>query len=244
MKQAMIFAAGMGTRLKPLTDTMPKALVPIAGTPLLAHVILKLKQAGFEKIVVNVHHFSEMIIDYLKSNQHFGIEILISDESEKLLETGGGIKKAAHFFDINSPVLIHNVDIISNIDLNELLSEFDNTKTDAILAVSQRDTFRYFLFDDKLNLKGWINEKTGETKPKPNLNSKDFSKLAFSGIHLISGTLIAQMLDYPDKFPITDFYLEQCNNFTIKAFIPENLKLLDVGKIDIIEDAENFLKSF
>ncbi len=242
MKQAMIFAAGLGTRLKPLTDTLPKALVPINGIPLLEYVILKLKKEGFKKIVVNVHHFADKIVDFLADKQNFGLEIIISDERNSLLETGGGIKKAAHHFDADFPVLIHNVDIISNINLSSFYDNFKNT-TDALLAVSPRDTFRYFLFDNQLTLQGWTNLKTGETKPKPNMNIIDFEKFAFSGIHLISPQLIKQMDNYPAKFPITDFYLNECSNYQIKGYIPKDLKLLDVGKIDIITEAENFLKS-
>ena len=117
MEQAMIFAAGLGTRLKPLTDHKPKALVEVGGEPLLKRVIFRLKDAGFHRIVVNVHHFASQIVDYLKENDHFGLDIRISDESECLLDTGGGIKKAYPFFDPMSPILIHNVDILSNVDL-------------------------------------------------------------------------------------------------------------------------------
>ena len=158
MKQAMIFAAGLGTRLKPLTDTMPKALVRVGGQPLLWHVINKLKLAGYERIVVNVHHFAGMIVDYLKANDNFGLDIRISDESAMLLETGGGIKKALPLFDPSEPILIHNVDILSDLDLTAL-------PTDApLLVVSQRQTKRYLMFDDDMRLQGWTNIETGEVK--------------------------------------------------------------------------------
>lgn len=158
MRQAMIFAAGLGTRLKPLTDTMPKALVPVGGQPLLYHVVMRLKEAGFERIVVNVHHFADQIIDYLKVNENFGLDIRISDEREQLLETGGGIKKAMPLFDPNSPILIHNVDILSNLDLRRLPMDAP------LLVVSQRQTKRYLLFDDDMRLQGWTNIETGELK--------------------------------------------------------------------------------
>ncbi|MBR7049803.1 MAG: NTP transferase domain-containing protein, partial [Prevotella sp.] len=158
MKQAMIFAAGLGTRLKPLTDTMPKALVRVGGKPLLEHVVLRLKDAGYERIVVNVHHFADQIIDFLKEQNNFGLDIRISDEREALLETGGGIKKALPLFDPTEPILIHNVDILSNLDLQSL-------PTDApLLVVSQRQTKRYLLFDDDMRLQGWTNIETGEVK--------------------------------------------------------------------------------
>lgn len=158
MKQVMIFAAGLGTRLKPLTDTMPKALVRVGGQPLLWHVIMKLKAAGYERMVINVHHFADQIIDYLESNGNFGVDIRISDERDGLLETGGGIKKALPLFDPESPILIHNVDILSNLDFNTL-------PTDApLLVVSPRQTKRYLLFDETLRLQGWTNIETGEVK--------------------------------------------------------------------------------
>ena len=143
MKQAMIFAAGLGTRLKPLTDTMPKALVPVAGQPLLWHVVQKLSAAGFERIVVNVHHFAQQIVDYLQANDRFGLDIRISDETDGLLETGGGIKKALPLFDQDSPVLIHNVDILSNADLATCYSLVEQRAPEALLLVSSRKTKRY-----------------------------------------------------------------------------------------------------
>ena len=158
MKQAMIFAAGLGTRLKPLTDTMPKALVRVGGEPLLWHVIMKLKKAGYERIVVNVHHFANQITDYLAANDYFGLDIRISDETEALLETGGGIKKALPLFDPSEPILIHNVDILSNLDLNALPMDAP------LLVVSERKTKRYLMFDDDMRLQGWTNIETGEVK--------------------------------------------------------------------------------
>src|ERR1035437_9615569 len=136
--KAMIFAAGLGTRLKPVTDNLPKALVPIAGKPLLEWVILKLKAAGFDEIIVNVHHFPNQIIDFLKGNDNFGIRIEISDESDSLLDTGGGIRNAAWFFDDGKPFLIHNVDILSNVDLKALYHQHLRTNSLATLVVSKR----------------------------------------------------------------------------------------------------------
>ena len=163
MRQAMIFAAGLGTRLRPLTDTMPKALVRVGGEPLLHRVVMNLKKAGFERIVINVHHFAEQIVDYLKTNDNFGLDIRISDESDALLDTGGGIRKAAPLFDPSSPILIHNVDILHNVDLAKLYdTAADN---DATLLVSRRDTSRYLIFNEEMRLNGWINIKTGEVKP-------------------------------------------------------------------------------
>lgn len=241
--KALIFAAGLGTRLKPLTDTMPKAMVPVAGKPLLQHVIEKLKAVGFTEIIINVHHFAEQIVDFVRSNNSFGIRIEFSDEREKLLDTGGGIKKAAWFFDDGKPFLVHNVDILSDIDLRALYNAHLKNRSEATLVASERQTSRYLLFDDNNCLKGWINEKTGEKKsPLKDFNPHNYHKLAFSGIHVINPSIFSLMNDFPDKFPIIDFYLSVCNQEKFCAYTPQNIRLLDVGKLDSIERAEQFLR--
>ena len=202
MKQAMIFAAGLGTRLKPLTDTMPKALVRVGGQPLLWHVVMKLKKAGYERIVVNVHHFANQIVDYLAEQDHFGLDIRISDETEGLLETGGGIKKALPLFDPESPILIQ-------------------------LVVSERKTKRYLMFDDEMRLQGWTNIETGEVK-----GEKANHQLAFSGIHVFHPSLAPLLADWPERFPIMDFYLKACGDHLIRGYEARGLQLLDVGKLD------------
>ena len=240
MKQAMIFAAGLGTRLKPLTDTMPKALVRVGGQPLLWHVIMKLKAAGYERIVVNVHHFAQQIIDYLQTNGNFGLDIRISDETDGLLETGGGIKKALPLFDQESPILIHNVDILSNLDLDALTM---TNAPDALLVVSRRQTKRYLLFDDGLLLDGWTNIETGEVKsPYPALDPTGMRQLAFSGMHVIWPRLFPLFNEMPDRFGIIDFYLKYCHQCAIIGLEQKDLRLLDVGKLDTLEQAESFLK--
>ena len=238
----MIFAAGLGTRLKPLTDTMPKALVPVGGQPLLWHVVMKLKDVGYERIVVNVHHFAQQIIDYLKANNNFGLDIRISDETGGLLETGGGIKKALPLFDATEPILIHNVDILSNLDLTAL-------PTDApLLVVSQRQTKRYLLFDEEMRLQGWTNIETGEMKG-PVANSQrltansQLKRLAFSGIHLFHPSLAPLLDEWPDRFPIMDFYLKACADHLIRGYEASDLRLMDVGKLDTLHDAEEFLRT-
>ena len=231
MRQAMIFAAGLGTRLKPLTDTMPKALVRVGGQPLLWHVIQKLKASGYERLVVNVHHFAEQIVDYLKANDNFGLDIRISDETDGLLETGGGIKKALPLFDSSEPILIHNVDILSNLDLSAL-------PTDApLLVVSQRKTKRYLQFDDDMRLIGWKNIETCEVK------GREGRPLAFSGIHMFHPSLAPLLEDWQDRFPIMDFYLKVCADHVIRGFDAPNLQLLDVGKLDTLEQAEVFMET-
>lgn len=225
----MIFAAGLGTRLKPLTDTMPKALVPVGGQPLLWHVVMKLKDSGFERIVVNVHHFAQQIIDYLAANQNFGIDIRISDESEKLLETGGGIKKALPLFDPHSPILIHNVDILSNVDLSQLDVDVPT------LVVSERKTKRYLQFDESMRLIGWKNIETGEVK------GREGRSLAFSGIHVFHPSLFPLLNDWPERFPVMDFYLKVCAHHLVRGIEVKNLQLLDVGKLDTLEQAKSFI---
>jgi len=243
MRQAMIFAAGLGTRLKPITDRMPKALVPVDGQPLLWHVIHRLQRAGMERIVVNVHHFAPMIIDYLKANGNFGMDIRVSDESDELLETGGGIRKAMPLFDPDSAILIHNVDILSNAPLEEIYDE--NMQADALLLVSRRKTARNLLFDENMKMRGWINKDTGEVK-RPNsadaMELSDLHSFAFSGIHVISPRLVAMMESWPRRFPIIDFYICQCAEACIKGRVQEDLKLLDVGKLSSLDEAEAMMK--
>ena len=229
-KQAMIFAAGLGTRLKPLTDTMPKALVRVGGQPLLWHVIMKLRNAGFERIVVNVHHFAQQIVDYLQQNDNFGLDIRISDETSELLETGGGIKKARQLFDPQSPILIHNVDILSNLDLETVYQPGDS-----VLVVSERTTKRYLQFDDAMHLVGWKNIETGQVK------GQEGRSLAFSGIHVMSPALFPLMDAWPDRFPIMDFYLSVCADNVIKGYEAHDLRLMDVGKLGTLSEANEFI---
>ena len=244
MMQAMIFAAGLGTRLKPLTDRIPKALVRVGGEPLLKRVIFQLKDAGFTRIVVNVHHFSNQIIDYLRDNDNFGMDIRISDESDKLLETGGGIKKAWPLFDQKEHVLIHNVDILSNVDLKKFYQMEAETPLAARLLVSARKTKRYLLFDDTMRLVGWTNIETGEVKsPYKDLDPKQYKMYAFSGIHMVAPSLFPLMEEEPDKFPIMDFYLRHCDKVRIEGYVKNNLKLMDVGKQETLKEAEQFLQN-
>lgn len=240
--KALVFAAGLGTRLKPLTDSIPKALVPIAGKPLLEHVITKLIAAGCDEIVVNVHHFPEQIIDFLQSKNNFGIRIAISDERELLLDTGGAVRKLSDFFADGQAFLVHNVDILSNVDLRELYTTHMQNNALATLVVSSRDTFRYLLFDAKNNLKGWVNEKTCETKPPSFVLDKTYNKYAFSGIQVLSPKVFELMQSYGEVFPIMDFYLNSAGTNNIKAFVPKNYRMIDVGKLDVLDDAEAFVK--
>lgn len=242
--KAMIFAAGMGTRLKPLTDTMPKALVPINGKPMLEHIILKLKDSGFNQIVINVHHLGQQIIDFLAENNNFGIEIIISDERDYLMDTGGGIKKAKKFFAGKEPFLIHNVDIISDVDLKKLYDKHLETNPLATLLVSKRETSRYLLFNKENKLCGWRNLETGEVKSfYPYFDPTQYNEYAFSGIHVLSPEIFDWMEEWTGKFSIINFYLSICAKTDIHAYPAENLHLMDIGKIETLTKAEEWIKS-
>ena len=259
--QAMIFAAGLGTRLKPLTDKLPKALIEIDGVPLLKRVIEKLKASGCDHIVINVHHFAPLIIDYLKTNDNFGVDIRVSDETAELLETGGGLKHAQQLFRPDEPILIHNVDILSNIDLRAFYTTdrmmlcptcgVPHEQASAVLLVSQRVTQRYLLFNDQMRLVGWVNLATGEVKsPFTEVQQAsidtiqhNYQLFAFSGIHLFSPTLFPLMESFTNRFSIIDFYLKNCRQVAIKGCVAQNLQLLDVGKVETLDAAHKFVES-
>jgi NDP-sugar pyrophosphorylase family protein len=235
--KAMIFAAGLGTRLKPLTDTMPKALVPVCGQPLLYHVLTKLVSAGYDEIIVNVHHFPDQIIDYLCIND-FGAHITVSDERDFLRETGGGIKHVRPL--LTEPFLVHNVDIISNLDF-KWLREQHREDALATIVVSERKTQRYFLFDEDGRLKGWTNVATGEVRsPFGDIDPNQYRKLAFAGIHMMSPAIFDAFdkLGFGERFSITDFYLKACAEYPIYAAVPPEFKMVDVGKFDTLPEAE------
>ena len=238
----MIFAAGLGTRLKPLTDHMPKALVPVAGKPMLEHVIEKLKASGFDEIVINIHHFGSQIVDFLKAKDNFGIRIWISDETEELLDTGGGIKKASAYFD--EPFLVHNADILSNVDLKAMYDHHLKSDDDVTLLVSPRKTTRYLIFDEEDHLQGWVNKDTLQTKPEGFVYRPEVQKeYAFGGIHIISPTLFNYMGDeWTGKFPLMDFYLKTCHEARLGNYVKEDLQLLDIGKQDTLAKAEEFIR--
>lgn len=245
---AMIFAAGLGTRLRPLTNDKPKALVEVAGKPLLQHQIEKLKASGFEHIVINIHHFGQQIIDFLKANHNFDIDIKISDERELLLDTGGGIKAALKYFDNDDPVLIHNVDIISEIDLRNIYESHHGVAT---LAINQRETSRYLLFNDQLQMRGWTNIKTGEVKPaylteEKNGNSSlgNLKKYAFTGIHVVDNSILPFLDERDDKvFPIMEFYISLCQRTEVNGMDVTGQKWVDCGKPEQLETAKSIICS-
>lgn len=238
--KAMIFAAGLGTRLKPLTDNIPKALVQLEGIPLLEHVITKLITIGINEVIINVHHHAEKIIDFLKSKNNFNIRIEISNEIDLLLDTGGGLKKAAWFFNDGHPFLVHNVDVISDIDLENLYISHIQSNALATIAVRNRPTNRYFLFDSNLNLGGWENRASGE-KRITKKSSEKMTPLAFSGIQIISPRIFDLMTE-DGKFSITNTYLSLSTYNIIKGYRHDTGSWIDMGKPQSIAEAEILLK--
>ncbi|MBO7456245.1 MAG: nucleotidyltransferase family protein [Paludibacteraceae bacterium] len=239
MIHAVIFAAGLGTRLKPLTDTMPKALVPLAGKPLLQWQVEKLRDAGITDITVNVHHFPDQIIDTIRVHKGWGCNIRISDERDMLLDTGGGLKKMynAPFTMHDEPVLACNVDVLSNIDIKALIAQYEKTGISQ-LVVSERQTQRYLIFGEKDFLCGWTNIATGEKK------GKDGMHLAFSGMQILSPDVLARLAQREeDKFSLIPFYLDIMQEIPLQAYVPSDYRMMDVGKIDQISEAEAFAES-
>ncbi len=238
--KALILAAGLGTRLRPLTDSRPKALVTIDGQTLLDITIGRLVAAGADDIVVNVHHFGEQIIEHIATH-HYPVSVKVSDERTHLLDTGGGLRRAAALFaPTPDPILIHNVDILHNADLRAFYAA--GATADALLLVSRRETSRYLLFDKTGRLVGWTNIKTGAVRsPHPSLRPECCQRYAFSGIHCVSPRLIDDMAGWPEAFPVMDFYLDACARRDVRAFPVEGLRLLDVGKTASLAAAHDFL---
>ncbi len=226
--KAMILAAGLGTRLKPLTDSIPKALIQIGQYTLLEFSIRKLKKHGFTQIIINVHHFPDQIIEYLKKHDNFGCSVSISDERDKLLDTGGGIRKAAHFFDDGYPFLVYNVDIVGTIDLTDLYNFHLQSGNIATLVVRRRKTSRYLLFNDLMQLTEWQNREKGLCKVVK-ITEKPPKPFAFSGIHIISPELL-KLLPDTEVFSIIDAYLEIGKSHTIGGFVDESELFADAGK--------------
>ena len=238
----MIFSAGLGTRLKPFTDMHPKALALVNGKSLLQRNIEFLQAFDITDIIVNVHHFADQVKSILEKNNGFGSKITISDESARLLETGGGLKKAAWFFDDGQPFVVMNADILTDMDIRAMLAAHFALQPTVTLAVTSRITSRYFLFDEVNNLCGWKNERTGELKMSRDV--KSYSQKAFSGIHIISPTIFSEIdklgsvLHDTEKFSLVDVYLQLAKTHCITAFDHSNSKFIDVGKPESIEEAE------
>lgn len=263
--KAMIFAAGLGTRLKPLTDTLPKALVPVCDKPLIEHVARKLFAAGVDEAVVNIHYFADKVEQWVNGQQWIATTketkcegkmlVEISDERELLLETGGAVLHARHYLEGCGRFLIHNVDILSNCDIKWFGQQ---VKDDALvtLLVSERKTTRFLLFNpDTLRMVGWMNTDTGDfSVVNPDINPQECRALAFSGIHILSDQVLGLMEEYVKekglpvddvkgtRFPIMSFYMWAAAKRPIYGVVAENLQFIDVGKLDALKPAEEFVK--
>jgi mannose-1-phosphate guanylyltransferase len=236
--RAMVLAAGLGTRLRPLTDDRPKALVEIAGHTLLEITLSRLRAIGICDVIVNVHHFADMVADYLTGNGNFGMRIEISRE-EVLLDTGGGLKKAAWFFleDSNfsdDPFLLHNVDVISTIDLERMVSDHRDNRSLATLAVRSRETSRYLLFDERQQLCG---RRTGDQSPEIVWPAQSTQELAFSGVHVLSPRFLARLTE-EGVFSIIESYLRLAGQGeAIRAFRTDQYYWRDLGRPESVEQA-------
>jgi len=240
--KAMVFAAGHGTRLRPLTDNLPKALVKVGSLTMLERVIRKIQNAGFDEIVVNTHHFSDLIEDFLKTAE-FKAKVSVSrEDSPEALETGGGIKHAASL--LKSPegrFLVHNTDILSDLDLRSLM-QLIRSDSLSTLVVEKKDADRSLLFDEEMNLCGWTNSKTGEVKsPYPDFRPENYRKYSFCGIHVMSEDVFPLMESWPDRFGIIDFYLKNCRERKIRGVVAPDLHMVDIGSPETLQKANQAL---
>lgn len=230
----MIFAAGLGTRLRPLTNDRPKALVEYKGKTLLEHTIIKLREAGVDHVVVNVHHFADKVIDFLNSKD-FGVTISISDEREELLDTGGGLRQAQSILG-DEPFFIHNVDILSDVDLKAMLAAHQASNAAATVGVLTKNSDRYFLRNDEQQLCGWGNKTTGE---KIISRTADvLTEISFTGIHIVSGTLF-KYIKSEGAVSIIDAYLKAAELESIHCYSCDDNKWMDVGTPDMLKEAES-----
>jgi NDP-sugar pyrophosphorylase family protein len=235
--KAMIFAAGLGTRLAPFTNDRPKALVQVAGKPMLQMQIENLIKYGVNYIVINVHHFADQIIEFVKS-QDFGIEIQISDESDLLLNTGGGLKNVKKYFNPGDNFILHNVDIYSDIDLNQLYSDHISSSNVVTMAVKHRNSTNYLLFDENLHLCGWKSYKTNSeiiAKAKAK-----YDEMAFSGIYVFDYAIF-DLMQKEGAFTIIPEHLEIAKTQPVGGWVHDNNVILDLGKPEAIVECEKIL---
>ena len=243
MMKAMLLAAGFGTRLKPFTINHPKALAEVNGKSLLQRNIEYLQQFGIYDVIINVHHFADQIIESVKNNNGWGSNINISDERDAILETGGGLKRAAWFFKNDDDFVLMNADILTDLPLNEMIAFHKKNKPLATLATTNRKTSRYFLFNEENILCGWKNVKTGEVKaPISSESVRDGEGLgvrakAFSGVHIISTEIFSLIRQTEIKFSMVDVYLSLCAEHKIFSFDHSNTKFVDVGKPESLQQA-------
>lgn len=241
--KAMIFAAGLGTRLRPLTDNCPKALIKVGGTPMLERVINKLKSAGVAEMVINVHHLADKIKDFLKEKNYFDCIIHISDEREILLDTGGGILNARRWLDGSEPFIVHNADIFTDFDMSDMIASHEEGNADVTLLVGRRDTSRYLLFDGS-RMVGWENKKTGEIRSPWDISVYEHTiPLAFGGVHIMNPSVFEYLEKVHEKvFSITPFYTDYCKQLLIQGFIPsQQYNWVDIGRPESLNIAENIV---
>lgn len=244
---ALIFAAGLGTRLGTFTENTPKALVEVCGKPMLEHQLLHLKSAGADVVVINVHHYADKIVEFIRRNNSFGMDIRISDESDLLLDTGGGLRKALPLFGNDKPVLLHNADIFSSLDLAELYRRHQNSGDDVTMVVADRDTTRKLCFDECGNLKGWRNSADGKVRSAfEDFNFTDCKPFAFQGIHVVSQRVMEYLEKVDEKkFGITGFYIDYANRLKISAVEDHNPSdWVDAGKPEMLEKAAAIVTAF
>lgn len=234
--KAMIFAAGLGTRLKPYTQKMPKAMVPVMGRPMIEWVIRRLIMQGVTSIIINLHHFPEQIIKFIKANHYFGIDIHFLLE-EQLLNTGGGLKNAAWFFEDVDQFILHNTDIISTIDLNQMLAYHNSSNAQVTLSVRDRETSRYLLFDATNQLCGWLSKKE-DKKIWVKHKVQNYTERAFSGIHIISTQSLKQFPS-PHPYSIIPEYLKLAATDRISGFNSDRFKWLDLGKESTLKQVKS-----
>lgn len=231
--KAMLFAAGLGTRLKPFTDKHPKALAEVNGKTLLEHNIRYLRRFGIEDVIVNVHHFADQIINTIEDNGGFGSWVTISDERDKVLETGGGLKKATEYFEGEKAFVVMNVDVLTNLDLQRMIETHSDSKATATLAVMKRESSRHLLFDNDMTLCGWTNNSTGERKISRDVDN--LQPFAFSGIQVLSPAMFD--MPFSGKFSMIDVYLHFAKTQTIKGYDHTGNVFIDVGKPENLEKA-------
>lgn len=235
--KAMIFAAGLGTRLRPITNDKPKALAPIHGVPVLEIVIRRLINYGFRDIIINVHHFADRVIEFLDSKNWFGINLQISDERDELLDTGGGLKKAAWFFDDGQPFLVHNVDTLTDIDLLDYYHFHQKNDALATLLVRHRPGSRFFLFDENSILSGWENVLTHEKVVVRNPGAL-MEQIAFSCLHVIDPKIF-KLIEEEGCFSIIDVYLRLAGQHNIMGYVDDNSYWLDIGTPEKLKKADS-----
>ena len=243
---ALILAAGLGTRLGTYTADRPKALVEIDGRTMLEHQLRHLSAAGFDRFVINIHHFAGKVQEFLRQNSNFGLDITLSDESSLLLDTGGGIRQAMHLLKDDAPLLVHNVDIFSNTDLKSLYDTHIGSGADATLLTARRSTSRYIYFNNMGALCGWSNEKTGEVRsPISDFDKTQYTPYAFQGIHVISKSVLPLLDSIPEqRFGITDFYVSNAGRLNLQMVENDPSQWVDAGKPETLQTAAQIIKKY